>query len=255
MIISMMIWIRPPTDEPYKDYPWKMPKSLYKQLLQSGKQGEKGRTVIFFTNPPFKGTGNARKHNSKIESNIIDGSTNLVHPLMKHLGQASEQLYCQFFFRTLKIIKDFNIKNAYIAFFSLPRFLTGGRGWKKFNRFFFSRVKLIKGFLMKNREFNDTSSLWPILFGIYKVKDKKLTNLNALDNLNFNLPIYIRKLNPSSEQSTIIDSGLRHHYQLVYTKNSFANWVQDIGIIPSSAKKSVKWSFIQIMLSLSNTSG
>ena len=64
------------------------------------------------------------------------------------VGSASQQLYAQFFYRILKLKRDFNLSNVYIAFFSKTQFLTGGKYWEGFEESFFLSFNLKKEYCL-----------------------------------------------------------------------------------------------------------
>ena len=128
-----------------------MPSSLFNALIAASKQNKR---VVFYTNPPYGTANNFGKFGTS-KASIARSKINLI---MKNngCGKASQQLYAQFMYRTMKIIKDFNLKNSYICFFTNARFLTGADYWEKFNNQFFSQFTLVKGNIFSAGEFSDT---------------------------------------------------------------------------------------------------
>lgn len=142
---------------------WKMPQELYTALMKASKENKR---VIFFTNPPY-GTANNFGQFGTSKTSIAKSKINY---FMKKngFGKAAQQLYAEFMVRAMKLIHDFDLKNAYIAFFTNARFLTGGDYWEKFNQQFFSQFSLVKGNLFNAGEFSDTADSWPITFSVYR---------------------------------------------------------------------------------------
>lgn len=148
----------------------KMPIKLFNDLKAN-------KPIIFFANPPYA-TANDAGAKGTSKKNVAQTKLN---NLMKEnkIGSASQQLYAQFFYRILKLKKDFKLTKVYIAFFSKTQFLTGGKYWEKFERDFFSNFSFEKGILFNAGEFTDVSDMWPITFGIYRSREKNEENFET----------------------------------------------------------------------------
>lgn len=148
----------------------KMPKELFEDLKND-------KPIIFFTNPPYGtandagATGTSKKDMAKTEMNKIMKD--------ERAGRASQQLYAQFFYRILKLKKDFNLSNIYICFFSKTQFFTGGNYWKGFSDKLFSQFNHEKGILFNAGEFSDVSDMWAVTFSVYKQREELSRNYNT----------------------------------------------------------------------------
>lgn len=147
---------------------WKIPNNLFYDLKNAAITGKR---VIFYTNPPY-GTATNVQADGSHKSGIAKNAT-LDYMKKNNYGNSSQQLYAQFFARVIKIVSDFNITNASIAFFTKPRHLFGGDDWRKFNTKLFSKFNFIDGNIFCAGEFSDTADTWPITFSIYSNKGAK----------------------------------------------------------------------------------
>ncbi|MCD2137369.1 hypothetical protein [Salinicoccus halitifaciens] len=139
----------------------KMPKELF-QALQNDKP------IVFFANPPYATANDAGAKGTSKQGT----AKTRINEIMKEdkLGSASQQLYAQFFYRILKLKKDFKLSNVHIAFFSKPTFLNGGSYWEKFNQRLFEQFKFKDGMLLKSGEFSDVTDIWAVTFSIYSAR-------------------------------------------------------------------------------------
>lgn len=140
----------------------KMPIQLFNDLKAN-------KPIIFYANPPY---ATANEAGAKGQSKKTVAKTKM-NEIMKaeSMGSASQQLYAQFFYRILKLKRDFNLTNVHIAFFSKTQFLSGGKYWKNFNDALFSEFGFEKGILFNAGEFNDVKDIWAITFSIYKIRE------------------------------------------------------------------------------------
>lgn len=192
---------------------WKMPNRLFEELKNAG---IKNKRVIFYTNPPY-GTANNVKADGTSKKGIAKNEMNSLM-IEKDVGKASQQLYCQFFARIVKLVNDFKLKNVYIAFFTKPRFFAGGNYFEQFNKLFFSKFKFIKGNLLNSGEFSDTSNTWPITFSIYEMTDR------GNDEEKNSFSIEQSTLNKKSE--IVIESTGKHTMRKIYDKDALSTWVR-----------------------------
>lgn len=198
----------------------KMPSSLFNALIAASKQNKR---VVFYTNPPYGTANNFGKFGTS-KASIARSKINLI---MKNngCGKASQQLYAQFMYRTMKIIKDFNLKNSYICFFTNARFLTGADYWEKFNNQFFSQFTLVKGNIFSAGEFSDTAESWPITFSVYKYDPDNAQVPNSFElslqesTLNENNKVTIRPLNINNRMTKLMTN--------VKTENTLNKWVKE----------------------------
>ncbi|ASN05345.1 hypothetical protein [Virgibacillus necropolis] len=143
-------------------YKLKMPKQLFNDLRND-------KPIVFFANPPY-GTANNAGAKGTSKKSIAQTKMNKIMKNNK-MGSSSQQLYAQFFYRVLKLKKDFNLSRIYIAFFSKTQFLTGGRYWEGFEKDIFLNFHLEKGILFNAGEFTDVSDMWAVTFGVYKSRE------------------------------------------------------------------------------------
>lgn len=194
----------------------KMPIELFNDLKND-------KPIVFFANPPY-GTANDAGAQGTSKKDIAKTEMNKVMKNNK-LGQSSQQLYAQFFYRILKLKDDFNLSNVYIAFFSKTQFLTGGKYWKSFENNLFSQFTFEKGILFNAGEFSDVSDAWAITFGVYKLRDKIEEN-------------YIKEFNFTVEESD--EDGIKHienkTIQLVPQNEFLSEWLRE----PNKRRKDFK---------------
>lgn len=200
-------------DNPNPDE-WKMPNSLFNKLSEAEKTG---KTVVFYTNPPY-GTANNVNADGSSKKGIAKTKMN-AEMLSQDLGKASQQLYCQFMARIIDIVNIFNLKNVYIGFFTNARFFAGGDYFEKFNNYFFSKFKFVKGLLLSAGEFSDTASTWPITFSVY-----------ALNNDNKPVPnsaeFSVEETKFDASEKLEIISIKKHVIHKVYKDSSLSEWVR-----------------------------
>lgn len=185
-------------------------KSCAPDLVNAIKQN---KPIVFFTNPPYGTSGNTSGKKSK--TNIAKTAVNR-QMLMDHMGHASENLYCQYFYRAVRLKERFNLDNVIIAFFSNSQYLTSSNYFKALNTKIFSNFEFVDGFLFNAGEFSDTATSWGISFTLLKSKTK--------DN---NIPkSFTLKINASSPHG-IRELGT-HTLISVSKQDSLANWVKEI---------------------------
>lgn len=193
---------------------WKMPNNLFEAL---NKASDSNQSVVFFTNPPY-GTANNVQADGSSKKGI---AKTLINEQMKKkgLGKASQQLYCQFMFRALQLIEQFNLKNAYIAFFTNARFFAGADYYQKFDDYFFKNFKFVKGNLLSAGEFNDTSDAWPITFAVYQYHP------NNKPQSEYSLSVEQSCLTEDGKQQ--IKTITTHTMRMVDEKNTLSKWVRE----------------------------
>lgn len=137
----------------------KMPDNLFDDLL-------KNKPIVFYINPPF-GTANNRAFTKQKNKNNMAATA--VNGMMKSnsLGSASQQLYTQFFYRIIEIIREFRLSNVVLASFSPYQFRTGGIYFGKFYNYFLKYLHPFRGFLFSAGEFSNVNKDWGITFSLY----------------------------------------------------------------------------------------
>jgi len=194
---------------------WKMPEKLYNALLKAGKTNKR---VIFYTNPPY-GTANNVNADGTSKKGISKNKMNTIM-INDGYGDASQQLYCQFFIRIMKMIDDFKLSNEYIAFFTKPRFFAGGKYFNNFNDRFFDRFEFVKGNLLNSGEFSDTASTWPITFSVYKLKSYD-------DVIPQTVEFNVEKSNLLADGKMNVIQQISHSMTKVYDSESLSSWVRE----------------------------
>ena len=191
---------------------WKLPNSLLNELTTNNKP------IVFFTNPPY-GTTGLLKRNSLSKKDV--GKTKINQYMKKQdYGRATQQLYAQFFARVIKMVDDFNLRDAYLAFFSNSRYFNGGEYWEKFNQHLFTTFELKKAILLPASEFNDTSKNWSITFAIYKLNPRPTFDFK---NVSINLPVEVSKTDQSA--TSIVQIGTKT-ITPVYPERALSNWMK-----------------------------
>lgn len=147
-----------PTSNP-KDL--KMPLALFEKL-------KRNEPFLFYSNPPY-GTANDAGAKGTSKRSIALSQINR-YMKAEGLGKASQQLYAQFFYRVIKIVREFKLTNVHIAFFSKPQFFVGGKYWEGFNDLLFSHFSFEQGVLFNAGEFSDVSDKWAVNFSVFKLR-------------------------------------------------------------------------------------
>ena len=191
---------------------WKLPNSLLKELTSNNKP------IVFFTNPPY-GTTGLLKRNSLSKKDL--GKTKINQYMKrKDYGRATQQLYAQFFARVIKLVDNFNLRDAYLAFFSNSRYFNGGEYWEKFNKHLFTTFELKKAILLPASEFNDTSKNWSITFAVYKLNKRADFDFK---NMAITLPIEVSKVTQST--ASIVQTDTKT-ITPVYPENALSDWMK-----------------------------
>ena len=173
------------------------------------------KPIIFFTNPPYGSSGNTSGKKSK--TNIAKTAVNR-QMLKDNIGHASENLYCQFFYRAVKLKEQFNLDKVIIAYFSNSQYLTSNNYFKALNHKIFSNFNYVDGFLFNAGEFSDTATNWGISFTLLNSKDKN-------ENIPKSFELQVKK----SNQMGIIKLG-QHTIYSVPKEKSLSDWVKEIDI-------------------------
>lgn len=175
------------------------------------------RPIVFFTNPPYGTSGNTVGKQSK--SDIAKTKIN-EQMRINGMGHASENLYCQFFYRAVQFKKIFHLTNAVIAYFSNSQYLTSSNYFNSLRKEIFSNFDFEKGFIFNAGEFSDTASNWGISFTI--LRSKPTNNLDNIPNI-FKLDVN------ESDIRGIHFLGTHVIYAFPET-DGLAQWVKDIDI-------------------------
>lgn len=139
---------------------YKIPPALYRDLSDPDKP------LMWFMNPPYNRAGNQAK-NAAGKGTTATGIQDMIRNDHKNRGKYSSQLYAQFFYRTLKIIRDFGKTKAAICAFSKSQYLSGGLFWEPLLRQFTESMEYRSGFLLNASEFADVSDQWGVFFAVW----------------------------------------------------------------------------------------
>lgn len=193
-----------------------MQSKLAKYAPELAKAIKDNKPIIFFTNPPYGTSGNTVGKKSK-----ADIAKTKINKQMHDagMGNASENLYCQFFYRAVQIKKTFHLSTVIIAYFSNSQYLTSSNYFNSLRKEIFANFDLKKGFLFNAGEFSDTASNWGISFTVLKSKP---TNTSDIPN--------IYKLEVDKSDMHGIQTVGTHIIHDFPETDGLANWVKDINI-------------------------
>lgn len=129
------------------------------------------RPIVFYMNPPYASAGNTVGKGSK--GGLAETEVN------KHMniGASSENLYAQFYYRILMLVKAFSLTNVVIAFFCKTQYMTGGKKFHGLKEAIFKKFDFKSGFLFNSGEFSDTAKNWGISFTVLVSKTSKTKNI------------------------------------------------------------------------------
>jgi len=137
--------------------PVKMPTALYRALVQK-------KPIVFLMNPPY---GTATNDDKTSKSGIANSHMNKIM-IDDGLKTSAQQLYAQFFYRVVKLKRDFDLPSVVIAFFSNERFMCGGETWEAFMTDLQRDFGYRRGVFFNAGEFADVSAVWGISFTIWR---------------------------------------------------------------------------------------
>lgn len=243
-----------PRIDKYDDGHWKIPRKLYKDLVSHNRKLTKkwnqhhtlkdrinynSNPVVFYTNPPYGTASEGRRKYSKDKAGLGKDKGHItINQMMLDGGYSgsAQQLYAQFYYRTEILIKNFGLKNAYIAFFSTPQFLSGGNFWEKFNKVLFYNFKLKDGFMFNSGEFSGTESNWSIAFLIFKHKVGRSTSTNKID-------VEASK-KVGQKDTNVLTFDPKHHKEITSIGKHVFNRVYKEDFLSTWAKKNIRRSTV-----------
>lgn len=152
---------------------------LVQALLQN-------KPIVFYMNPPYAAAGNTVGKKSK--GGLADTKVR-VH---MNIGGASENLYAQFFYRILMLVKAFNLTHVVIAFFCKTQYMTGGKKFHGLKKAIFEKFDFKSGFLFNSGEFSGTTNDWGISFTVLTSKTDE--TLNEVQN---KFPLMLKESTPN----------------------------------------------------------
>lgn len=180
----------------------KLPDGLVNALKEN-------KLIVFFINPPY---GTACNQGETSKSGINDTA---VRKEMRNdnQGAGAENLQHQFLYRICKIIDNYHLTNARIAFFSNPIYLSG-RKQKDFLKFFCNHFEFKKGVMFCASEFADCSDRWGITFNIWEQgKTEDIHN-------------FVHTLIKKNEDNEIVEFGEKNIYN-VWNDNQLSAWTRE----------------------------
>lgn len=134
-----------------------LPPDLIKALQED-------KPIIIFMNPPY-GTacsGVGMEHKEGIAKTVVRSRM-----LKDGLGGCSEQLYAQFMYKIVDLVKQFKLTKLHVALFCNPLYLAGPK-YKMFRKQWFDLFVFDQGVLFNASVFSGVSSDWGINFAIWK---------------------------------------------------------------------------------------
>ncbi|MBS1006402.1 hypothetical protein JK163_08870 [Levilactobacillus brevis] len=191
----------------------KIPNSLFESLKEN-------KPIVFFMNPPY---ATANDRNAFAKNKIISKrgtSDNGIKIKMNDdgMGQATKNVYSQFFWRVVDIKEKFNLSKVVIAFFSNSQYLTGGQYFGKLLNKLMSNFSFKSGFLLNSGEFSGTSKRWGISFTILSSHP-----YNKDQGHQQKYDLAVKELNSEGKIETISNHTLREAPQ----KQWLATWVKE----------------------------
>ncbi|MDR0489315.1 MAG: Eco57I restriction-modification methylase domain-containing protein [Propionibacteriaceae bacterium] len=143
----------------------KMPPDLYRVLVHR-------KPIVFLMNPPY---GTATNDNATSKTGIADSRINTIM-VQDGLKKSAQQLYAQFFYRVVKLTRDFELPEVVIAFFTNERFMCGGETWDRFMADLQQDFGFQRGVFFNAGEFADVSPTWGISFTIWRSDKSAVTS-------------------------------------------------------------------------------
>jgi len=167
------------------------------------------KPIVFFLNPPYGTASEIGKGSKQGISN-----TQIKDQMRKdNLGAGAANIQHQFMYRICKIVDEYHLTNVYIALFSNPIYLSGGKS-KNFLKFFCNHFEYRKGIMFCAAEFANVSDTWGITFNIWKSGQTK-------DIHNFHHTLVKR-----NENNEIVKIGEKDQYNTLCGK-SISDWVRE----------------------------
>lgn len=146
----------------------KIPLNL-QEILKDPKKREK---LIIFINPPYAEAGNYLEKNK----NKVAKNNKICQKYKNELGNATNELYAQFFMRIYK-----EISGCILASFSTPKYLNS-QNFIKFREHF--KAEFLKGFVCSADTFENVKGGFPINFIIWNLAKKQNLKQIWLDIFN-----------------------------------------------------------------------
>jgi hypothetical protein len=191
---------------------------------------EGGKEIIVLMNSPY--TDGSELTTNEGESKIKGNIQTLVNLDMKNnkIGKCSKQLYAQFLYKTINLIKK-----PKICVFSPSLFLSG-ESYDVFENVVLNGLEMKKGFLFAGTNFSDTSGDWPILFSIWDNGENKNKKVDLLSYEEFQInkigeKIIYRPLNRLIKNPTIFSDD-DHIGNCSFQGNTVSGNNQFVSLLP-----------------------
>ena len=135
-----------------------LPKSLQSVLKKAN-----NTPVVFLINPPYSqatsGMGNEHKAGTS--------DTEVLHDMkLNNCGKAGNELFCQFLWKIMEVVKRYNLKNVVVGTFSNPMWLCGD-SYENFRKHWLNMFNYNEGFKFNASEFEGCSNNWGISFSTW----------------------------------------------------------------------------------------
>jgi len=141
--------------------------------------------LIFLLNPPFNdqsGHTLGRQNNpNQIDKNFVDENdlSEIPNPRRNLRGD-----YSKFLYRIYKIMQQFSISESYVGIFTKSTWLSG-IDYSPFRLFWRKRFEFRSGFIIPSKVFECTKGDWPVLFSVWKLREKILYNSRDFEEISF----------------------------------------------------------------------
>ena len=171
---------------------------------------DSGKKFVFLNNPPY-GTANDFGAKGTEKSGIA--SNTMINKQMKenNIGESSQQLYAQFMYRIMDVVKKYKIKNSVMGTFSNVLFMCG-ESFEGFRKNI--NMGYVDGMIFKASHFSDVSDSWGIAFTVFK-------SLNFVNSKNF-----IVKIKDYSDEGRIVTVIEKELYNLDGIESA-SKWVRE----------------------------
>ncbi len=149
----------------------KLPKSLQEILSDN----EKRKKLVIFINPPYaEATSGKTSAGTGKNKGGVSNTTKIHEKYKEILGNASKELFTQFFMRIYK-----EIPNSILGSFSKLKYINGS-AFANFKQEF--KAKFLKGFIVPSNTFDNVSAIFPIGFLVWNLEDKQEIKKNQSKN-------------------------------------------------------------------------
>lgn len=150
------------------------------------------KPIVFFINPPY---ATSSDNNGKGKGQNVCKTIMYEKMKKENYQEACKNLFSQFLYRILQIIKHYNLSSISLALFCNPIYLSGTT-FKNFRKEFLQHFKYKDGVLFNAGCFSDVSASWGINFSIWKsgeTIDKNVFNHKLIEELDNEIKIIGRK--------------------------------------------------------------